>query len=448
MGKVIVFGYRDATFYGAVCTARKGRYTVTPLEKLELSSLAGKAVLGVVETKVCHFSRETVAKGSDEVILLQISEKLERLGIFREPPLIVYWQERALGMNVEVSVLAVDSPSVSSFIERCVSHRIRLRGLYPRTVAMASLAMGDSAGCVLSLDGDVRGCTVVVTGGGMIRYLRRVTFDEFLGVSDGLLKEEIRFAIEQYERGGGEPVRKVIAYGEIRRFIEAMEDPDVISSFAPESRDFLMHVPEVAGALYAPREFSVLPPKVSLWERHLTVARAVAGGMLLLALVGGVAGWMIHRSDRELRATTAVRESTLRARVAELRREIPSDKLTLVTQLQAVRESFGKEPRIDEFVSWLTRIVPTGFQITRLSLSRLSSPSPPPGQERTTGGSPPSPSTFSLSIEGGVVVNFDEAHRVFQQVLREIHGKYGVIRSTLEYDEKSATARCVFEVRM
>ncbi len=446
---------QEETLKAALVHFRGGRF----LEGAEVSgrdaSFSGKNVVVLLDTPSFHFFRDRVLKGPQDVMALQIQEKVERTGIFRLPPAVFYRVGREEGNMVEVSVAAVDSGTIEERLEKLWRRGVRIRGVYPPPLAAASLAARGAPERTLTVWIHERGFFLIGTAEGDIQSMRFVAFDEFIGPSETLVREETQFAQEQIQRLEGEGFRVVRSCGPLRHLLPEGEVPwpDALIPASLQPKAF--EHPEWFGALCVPSAFNMLPEAVQVWNRHMPWAMRAATALLVLS-VGQLGLWGYrHHQTTLLEQDTQARMGVVAARADVLQKTIPWDRISIVEEYQRTWEAFQKEPRLDDWVAWLSRTAPENFRVVRFDVSKAGEKAPDAGAttpvrvarrrgSEAGGRETPGGSTLFLDLKG--TVGFREAHRTFGTFLRALQERTDVRASRFHYDEKTGEALFSFEI--
>lgn len=434
---------------------RGGRF----LEGAEVSgedpSFSGKNAVVLLDTPSFHFFRDRVLKGPQDVMALQIQEKVERTGIFRLPPAVFYRVGREEGNMVEVSVAAVDTGTMEARLEKLWRRGVRLRGVYSPPLAAASLAARSAPEKTLTLWIREGGFFLIGTAGGDIRSMRFVAFDEFIGPSESLVREETQFAQEQIQRLEGEGFWVVRSCGPLRHLFPEGNVPWPETLIPKPLQPIAFEHPEWFGALCVPSAFNMLPEPVQVWNRHMPWAMRAAVALLVLSLAQlGFWAYRHHRTEL-LEQDTQARMGVVAARADALQKAVPWDRLSVVEEYQRTWDAFQKEPRLDDWMVWLSRTAPENFRVVRFDVSKAGEKAPDVGAvtpartsrrrgseaggKETSGGS-----TLVLELKG--TVGFREAHRTFGAFLTALQERKNVRVGRFHYDEMTGEALFSFEI--
>jgi hypothetical protein len=196
----------------------------------------------------------------------------------------------------------------------------------------------------------------------------------------------------------------------------------------------------------------MLPKLWVSWNKHLSWAKKVAVGMTILAVTNGALAGYFFRKEQQIKTSTTVKAQIIRTKSEELTKKIPFEKLKLVDAYKNSLEAFKREPKMDEFIAWLVNTIPSDFKITHMSIKKSlpqpgSAPTPQitPSPATTSGGESGS---FSVTISLGAITNFEEAHRVFQNILEAVHSRYSVSKSGFRFNDRENTTECNFELKL
>jgi len=464
MKRLLVVSQRDNSLWGIEFSQkRKGEYTCSDVRSLDFKDLAGKRdVIIVTDIQPFHYIRERVTKGPPEAIRVQLLDRIERLGIFRHPPEIFYKLEREEGMYVECSTCAVDQSQLNLLTDKFINHRVVLKSLFHRAISTAALILDQYPNeSTIAVYGDEKGGYITITDSAGIRYIRSLKFDEFMGLSEASIREEIDLAVGQYRRTTGADVTKLLASGAVRKVLPDVDFPRTLKWCPTASEEDIAEYPELFGALLTPPDFTMLPHLWISWNKHLTWAKKIAMVMTIVAIINGALAGYLFKTERKMRAETSVKAQMIKTKSEELFRRIPVEKLKFVDAYKDTLEAFKREPKMDEFIIWLARIIPSNFKITNMSIKK---PSPQPsggaapqpgvpsvGAHPAVGTTPPQTGgagVFSVTLSIGAVTNFEEAHQVFKHILEAVHSHYAVARSSFRFNDRENTTECSFELKL
>ncbi len=456
MSASLVVSIRDGSLWGIEFRKKRGgQYACSRVKSYDFKDLAGRQdVIAVVDIKPFYFSRERVTKGPQEAIKAQLIERAEQTGIFESSPEVFYKPEIETGMYVECATCAVDPRELDLILERFVGHSIGLKSLFHRAIAIASLLANQvSDGSAIVVYGDESGGGIVIIDSDGLKYIRNLKFDEFLGLSEGVIREEIDLAVGQYRRTTGSDVSRIFAFGAVRQLLSEAESVRGLEWCPEASQEDLEEYPELFGALLAPVEFMLLPQPWIAWNKHVGWAKRVAVGMMIVAVINGALAGYLYREEKKIRELTTAKAQVIRAKAEKISRKIPLEKLKFVDVYAEELEAFKSEPRMDEFLAWLAQTIPSGFKITNLTIKKPSSQ--PAGDAVLRGRLPSGEGVtqgqqhyFVVTLSVGSVASFDEAHRVFQRILQAMHSRYAVSRSNLRFSDSESTAECSFELKL
>lgn len=461
MKRLLVVSQRDNSLWGIEFSQkRKGEYTCSEVKSLDFKDLAGKRdVIIVTDIQPFQYIRERVTKGPPEAIKVQLLNRIERLGVFRHPSEIFYKLEREEGMYVECSTCVVDQSQLNLLVEKFINHLVGLKSLFHRSIATAELILNQFPNeSTAAVYGDEREGYITITDSAGIRYIRSLKFDEFLGLSEASIREEIDLAIGQYRRTTGSDVTKLVAFGAIRKVLPEADSPSMLKWCPTASVEDIAEYPELFGALLTPPDFIMLPLSWISWNKHLNWAKKIAVAMTIIALTNGAIAGYLFNTERKIRAEASTKAQMIKTKSEELFRKIPAEKLKFVDAYKNALESFKHEPKMDEFIIWLVQTIPSHFKITNISIKKSSpEPSriaiPQPGVAHTRAQSPVTPQSgvagvFSVTLSIGAVTNFEEAHKVFKHILEAVHYRYTVARSSFKFNDREKTTECSFELKL
>lgn len=454
MTRRLIISQSGDFFFAVDAKARKREVEFSDVRKISLKDISGRGeITGVVGLYPFSYLRERVTRGPKEAILLQLRERVERFGVFRTTPEIFYKIEKTEGLVVECSVVAVESSPLNSIMEQFIDNKINLKFFIHKAIAVSYLVAESLPNDnTLVLYGDERESYVIITDKSGIRSIRNIRFDEFLPPSESTIREEIELYKDQYRQSTGFEITKVLVLGPLRKIFTS-------SDILPGPKQFLstpeavVDYPELFGAILVPHDFNMLPKTWLYWNRHLKYATKASILMLVIAVLNGTMWGYLNSEERRVKEVTNTKTKTIRVRAEELNKEIPVEKLKFVDSYNQTLEAFKREHRMDEFLARLVQIIPPGFKIIKLSVSRASSqPGGGGGGERNLpvagSPSPGSPGNLNLILSVGAITDFYEAHRVFKHILDSLHNYYNISKSSFRFNDREETAECNFELRL
>lgn len=419
-------------------------------------SFSGKRVLVLWDSRGFHFFRDQVFTGPDEVMALQIQEKVERTGLFRVPPSVFYRVDRKEGNTAQVSIAAVDTSAMEARLEELWHRKARIEGVYHPALAVAFLAAHSGAETALTVWIREKGFFLVGTEGAQVQSVRFVAFDDFTGPSEDLVRQEAAFAREQLERLTGQGVPVVRSCGPLRHLLPEGHVPWPYECIPEPLQPLAFAHPEWFGAFFVPPDFDMLPERVRVWIRHVPWAMRAAA-LLLAVSVGQLGLWSLWKyRSLELEKETRARMSVVASRADAVQKAVPWDRLSVVEEYRKTLEAFQKEPRVDDWIVWLAETVPENFRVVRCAASKKGEsgaaaasatqgrPIRRRGAEASVGEASAGGMTLSLEVEG--TVGFREAQRSFGAFLAALKDRWDVRSSRFQYDEKAGQAVFSFEV--
>ncbi len=446
---------KDGPFETATVIRRGKGFVQIAEEPLQPRHLAGKSTVMLLDTKIFHFFKDQVFAGPSEVMALQIQEKVERSGLFAKVPSIFYQVEDQEGTQIRVAVAAVDTSSMQAQLEALWSLGARVQGVVPPALAVAFLAAQCSHEKTLTVWIEEHGFYLLVTAGGRVHSIRYVAFDDLTGPSETLVLQEVDFNREQFQRLEGEGFQIVRSCGPLRHLLPQGDVPWPEEILAKPLHETAFLHPEWFGALLVPSAFNMLPESIRAWTQHLPWAMRVAVVLLALA-VGqlGLYGYAAFRAQ-SLEKQVQAQMQAVASKAEALQKAIPWDRLARAQEYRKTLETFQKQPRLDEWIVWLSETVPKNFRIVHCRVSSGGEDVPGPhaaarsarrrGSDTEAG---PTSRGWTLSLELKGTVTFQEAHRAFGSFLAALKERDDVRTGRFHYDEKTGEAVFSFEVAL
>lgn len=453
--RTLVVHLEEEVLTAALVRFRRGRF----LEGSEVSgtdaSFSGKSTVVLLDTPGFHFFRDRIFRGPKEVMALQIQEKVERTGIFFLPPSVFFQLGRAEGNMVEVSVAAVNTGTMEARLEKLWQRRARLQGVYPSPLSVAFLAARSNPEKTLTVWIQKHGFSLMGTAGGDVRSMRFVAFDDFIGPSEAVVREETQFAQEQSQRLDGERFQIVRSCGPLRHLLPEGDVPWSEALIPKPLQPQAFEHPEWFGALCVPSAFNMLAEPIQVWNRHMSWAMGVAAALMVLS-IGQLGFWGYrHHQTMLLEKETQARVRAVADQAQALEKAVPWDRVAIVEEYRRTWEAFQKEPRLDDWMLWLSRTVPENFRVMRFEVSKAADRVPeagattvvrPPRQRGSEAGGKESLGSPKLFLELRGSVGFREAHRAFGAFLAALQERRDVRSSRFQYDEKAGEAVFSFEI--
>lgn len=452
---VVRLGEKEEPLHAARMGLRGKRFSEGVELPADEVSLSGKRVLVLWDVKGIHFFRDQVFTGPEEVMALQVQEKVERTGLFRAPPSVFYHVDRREGNTAQVGIAAMDTSAMEARLDTLWDRKARIQGVYHPALAVAFLAAHSGAEKTLTVWIREQGFFLVATEGARVQSLRFVPFDDFTGPSGELVRQEVAFARERLEGLPGQGVPVVRSCGPLRHLLPEADVPWPEECIPGPLQPIAFSHPEWFGAFFVPSAFDMLPEKARVWVRHMPWA-VRAGALLLAVSVGQLGMWAFWKHKTvELEKETRSRMRVVASRADSVQKAVPWDRLSVVEEYRKTLEAFQKEPRMDEWVVWLAETVPENFRVVRCTVAKkgesgsaaVTTPQGRPIRRRGADmGSEEASAGLTLSLEVKGTVGFQEAQRSFGTFLAALKERRDVRAAHFHYDEKSGQAVFSFEI--
>ncbi|MCX7823434.1 MAG: hypothetical protein N2260_08345 [Syntrophobacterales bacterium] len=450
-----IIAEKNGYFIAVDVKKRRNRFLFSEVKEVDLKEISGrKEVIYVTGLQPFHYARERITKGPPEAMRFQLQERIDRLGIFRNPPKFSYKIEKTEGVISECSIVTIDYSLIEPTLDNFTQYRIGLKGLLHKSIAVAFLVTECFVDTnVFTIYGDDKEYFIITTDKTGIRSIRLIKFDEFIPPSENAVLEELELTKGQYRYLPGFDEAKVLVFGPIRKLFSNTETIVLPDRFLVES-EIVMEYPELFGAPLVPKEFNLLPITWLNWNSHLKYAKRVSMAMLTVAMLNGTIWGYLHLKERQLREMVDTKSKAVKIEAERLSRKIPLEKLKFLDLYNQTLKAHKQEPRMDELIARLTTIIPPDFKVIKLSVSKISPQAS--NSERGVERKKETPDSllhgssrqFSLNLSVGATAGFEEAHRVFKHILDSLHGSYTIHKSTFRFNDHEKTAECNFELTL
>jgi hypothetical protein len=218
MGKVWVITPKGSRFKGFCFRKRGPSYQARAQEDLEAKDLRGEKVILLVDDHQVFFNREWLIRGPEEIIKLQVKERLRSFGFNDENLKVSFKIEEESETQVLVSFLGGYFPDLELSFRRLVENEVRVEGVKHRAVALAGLGQGCEEPLFIA-EAREEGLWLVLTHEEKIYYLRFFEAEGLTGLNVSLVEEAILSALDYAERGLKKSVSKLLPLGPKRDLI-------------------------------------------------------------------------------------------------------------------------------------------------------------------------------------------------------------------------------------
>lgn len=453
---VVRFPEKGGAFQTATVIRRGNRFVSVMEEPLEKPRLAGKPTVMILDTGAFHFFQDQIFASAPEVMALQIQEKVERSGLFAKVPSVFYRVEGQEGIQMQVAVAAADTSLMEIRLEELWRLGARVQRVVHPALAVAYLVAQCSHEKALTVWIEEHGFYLQVTAGGRVQAVRYVPFDDMTGPSEALVRQEVKFTQEQFQRLEGTGFEILRSCGPLRHLLPEGDVPWP-EEFIPASlHEAASTHPEWFGAVVVPPAFNMLPESIRVWTRHIPWAMRVAVVLLVFALAQLALWGYVRFRAQSLEKEVQTQMVAIASKADAMQKAIPWDRLTRLEEYRKALEEFQKQPRLDEWIVWLNETVPKPFRVNhcRVSSDGESPPRPSPTAARAArrrggdSGAGQASGGWTLSLELKGTVGFQEAHQAFGAFLAALKDRQAVRASRFHYDEKTGQAVFSFEVAL
>jgi len=428
MKKIWVIKPLDGHFYGYLFQKIDKVFRVKGPQKISARDLKNEKVLLLIEDKEIYFQRETFTRGPQEIIALQINERLKNLGLAEQISSLAYRLEEIRGTFVDVSYLALLSCHVEDEIKQLISSEVRLCGIQHHAIALAGLSKFISQEIVLLVEVMKDGLWLVISQGENPLYLRYYAIPDSQELTAHKVEEALLAALDFAHRGLKKEVKKILPLGPKREIIPSLPH---LKSVIPEGIPFENHQalflePAFFGALFAPKGFDLTPEEHRLWSRHLRPARYAALGFLFLALINFMGWFYFSRENRELHGKI----EPIKQEVERMRyhfEKILTGQANNFSKFLEIEKRFSQEPRFDLFLAWLSQNLPPKAHLRSFNAQKK-------------------PSGFELTFEIICPGSFSEVQRAFRELSYKLDSQNDLKKSRLSYEEKEKRGIFTFEI--
>ncbi|HIE32514.1 MAG TPA: hypothetical protein EYP81_00485 [Thermodesulfobacteriaceae bacterium] len=429
---LVVKPYEDR-FLGVKASRKRGRWEFSAVKEWKASELKGRSVVALETTPRVYFSRETLNKGPKEVLLLQAEDKIRDSGYFTGAFQTAICKLSEGPVTVEAGILALEPQGVNHLIETLGRAQARLKAIHHQTVAMAFLAGFLSEEPVLVVWISPEGLWMTVSEAGGLTYLRFQEVDEFLGLEGHPIEESILAVLDYYERFFGKTIRKILPCGPKREAVPRVETLEPLSPDlnrlikAPEEE--LLTYPELFGAVFVPEGYNLLPETHKFFLKNLEWVRWSGGILFILALLNYGLWAYFYQKNHTLEAEIFRTRKTLENKLSILNKNYPLSQVKNLKEYLSLKESFEKQPRLDEFLWWLANNLPQRIKVRSLETSKK-------GQNYELG--------LRLFFEGDLA----SARRGFLTFFDKIKTRAEILDTRFNYDEMAQRADFELKVRL
>jgi len=224
----------------------------------------------------------------------------------------------------------------------------------------------------------------------------------------------------------------------------------------PLSQNETFYLPILLGNITAPPQYNLLEPTylseilARKWTKRLSVG-ALSISLALLFL----AGYLFLQITKKQKFYAEL-SNKIKQDVAKIVQIQPSDEeLQKLEKFIELYKAFQKQPKIDEFLVWLS----THYPARAVIVSMVAEPMLPPqkAQEATlqesqpplekTQSIPKSFNSLKISFTGEMIGSYEEARREFYNFISELQKNWEVISSQFTYHESSGVFNVVINYR-
>lgn len=434
---------------GVEVLKESGLFNVSHPKEFSIKDWRGRRSIIIDNTEPIYFAKENFTKGPREVLLFQISEKLQPLAIFSGTPYIVFKSLDETTTEVELIYLAVDKKNTKNNLEFFLRHEARVEAQYHFMCCIGSLSLKLSSSNVLSLYLSDHDFWILITDGTDIVYIRKYPLDEFTGLTESQVEEGVLTTIDYYHRFTNRPIEAFIAYGPRKNLAPSLGGLKRLESswtlFRGVDPEVILQWPEFYGALFVAPEFNLIPENHRLWLNNLKFGRLVACIFLAFSFVNYGAWYYFSNQNDTLKSTIAYKERILTSKIQELKKEFSQQRIDQLKKYLDIVQAFHNQPRVDDLLVWLANIIPEGVKITKLSIKSLS-------QDSLSQNSRKASSTviqsdqLSIFLKLQMRASAQETQKAFYRMFQALSTKMIFRNSRLVYDEGQKVGFFYFEL--
>ncbi|WP_456370714.1 hypothetical protein [Thermodesulfatator atlanticus] len=437
MRKILVIKKDKETIKGITFKKARTIFNVQePPRFFRKQELKSKRFILVSEFPELHFSTENIVKSPEEIIELQLREKLRELGLFETTPAISFRIEEGLGPQIEVSFCAVNYSSIKQLIREVSDIEARLQGLYPEQLAIAFLTLKETDENTLSVYISQDKIYISLTGGNRLYFLRTLEVNPLFGPTSSQIEEALLAAIDFGERLLNINIKGIISYGPKRELLPDTSLTAIVPSFSfikGIEKDQILDEPELFGALFVPEDFSLLPRDYRKFLWHLNAARKLGFIFLFISLINYGIWFFLSPKNKELEREIAYLQKKSEELTTQLNNILTPEEKQIVKTYIETKSKFDKTFRLDVFLYWLNEITPPDLIIRDLAggeavNKKLS-------EKTTKEYAQESPFPIFLEVESlGSLKKVQKSFDIFLEGLQE---KISIKKNLFSYDDKN-----------
>jgi len=418
-------------FLGVKTSKKRGRWEFSAVREWKASELKGRSVVALETTPRVYFSRETLNKGPQEVLLLQAEDKVRDAGYFTGAFQTAVCKISEGAVTIEAGILALEPQGVSRLIEALGKAQARLKAIHHQAVAIGFLAGLFSREPVLAVWASPEGLWMTVAEAGGLTYLRFQEVDEFLGLEGHPIEEGILAVLDYYERFFGKPIRHLLPCGpkkEVVPEVGSLEPlPLKVNGLLKASEEDILTYPELFGAVLVPEGYNLLPESHKFFLKNLEWVRWAGGLLFILALFNYGLWAYFYRKNHTLETKIFYSRKTLEKSLSTLDKAYPPSQVKKLKEYLGLKEQFEKQPRLDEFLWWLGNNLSPGIKVRSLGISKKGL-------------------NYELELKLFLKGDLTTARKGFLAFLDRLKAKAQILDSRFSYEEPAQ--RADFELRI
>ena len=360
--KIWVIEKYENSYRGILFKKQRNKYEIINRnQKIILKNIKGQRAYIINTCKNPYLSREILnTTRQEELITLQLKDKLEETGIYEKEPWITYKIERNLDEQIEVIFAATEKECFLSILEDACKNMIRVEKLIPDFLAIPWLTICDTDENILSLYLDENKFYIFLTGKNKILFFRKIDIDPLTGPKSKVIEENILASLDYCDSYLKEPVEKILAYGPKKDDIPA----NIIPLYQPKFENFenieqelILKEPYFFGALLVPDSFNFLPDNHKTFLKHLKIIRNIC----ILLMVGTLFNYGLWFNYKPKINYIETELSQLRKELNEkeklLRQELinEKEKIEYFNKINTILIKANKSLNIEELIDWILR---------------------------------------------------------------------------------------------
>ncbi len=374
MKNFLVLSRKESEIRGIEVLEKKQYYQVTEPKNFSPKTIKNKQAILLDYSEPFYFSRDSFTKAPREVLLYQINGKIQPLSIFSRAPYVVYKILEETLSELDITFLAVDSQHFRKDLEFFLSNVVYVFEQYHFVIAVSSLSLVLSSSPLLSLYICDHCFVVFITDGNDIVYIRHFPAEEYSTVSSAQVEAGVLSTMDYYHRFSNKHIEAYIVYGPRRDLAPSLGGLLALEPYWPNikgvSSETILTYPEYYGAIFAPKEFNLLPEDHKVCISNLNIARKFALFFLIFSFLNTGLWFKFSQKEKHLSQLSRSKEEYLSQELASLSKNLPKN-LDNFKYILHLSESFSRQIRVDMLLSWLANSLPNGVKVLSISIENM-----------------------------------------------------------------------------